>query len=176
VTFGGCATCVGECCRRYLVPVTVADVHRIIAATALHPREFVQLTGHALPSAGFQLGRGSGQQHLVLDRRSSGACVFLLELASGQARCGAYQHRPSACRTFPTILRHGTPAIRAEIRCEPGAWCLAVMDLAGYRHDLKEQGTAWEAHGRIVATWNSQVAAERTEEELFAFLLNQQPD
>ncbi len=172
MTFGGCATCVGDCCRRYLVPVTVADVHRIVTATALHPREFVQLIGHTVPPAGFRLRPGGDQLYLMLDRRATGACVFLVELPSGQARCGAYPHRPSACRTFPTSLKHGTPTIRPDVRCGPGAWCLATMDLAGYRNDLTEQLAGWQAHVKIVADWNSRIVAERSAEDLFTFLLD----
>jgi Fe-S-cluster containining protein len=175
MTFGGCATCVGDCCRRYLVPVTVADVFRIVKATALHPREFLQLIEHAVPPLGFQLRRGGDQLYLMLDRRATGACVFLVELPSGQARCGAYQYRPSACRTFPTSLRHGTPTIRTGISCGPGAWCLATMDLACYRQDLTEQRVAWQAHLQVVADWNAHIVADRTAEDLFTFLLEQQP-
>src|SRR5258705_1554650 len=151
MTFGGCATCVGDCCRRYLVPITLADIHRIVEATALHPREFVQLVVHPVPPPGFRLRPGGDEQFLMLDRRRTGACVFLMELSSGQARCGAYLHRPSACRTFPTSLRHGTPAVRTDVRCEPGAWCLATMALAGYREDLVGQRPAWQDHVEDVA-------------------------
>ena len=111
-TFGGCATCAGECCRRYVVPVSVADVRAIVQATALHPAEFLALraVAPAVPVPGFRLEPGGPEAMVVLDRRAGGACTFLLELPGGHARCGAYGHRPLACRAFPTTLRHGTPA------------------------------------------------------------------
>jgi len=176
-TFGGCATCVGDCCRRYVVPVTAADVRAIVQATALHPAEFLAL--RAIASAvrvpGFRLEPGGREMMIVLDRKSpSGACVFLVEIPGGHARCGAYAYRPRACRTFPTVLRHGTAAIRPDVVCGPGAWSAATMDLPSYREDLTSQRLAWNEHARIARDWNERVevtGARRTGADLLSFLL-----
>jgi len=175
-TFGGCTTCAGECCRRYVVPVSVVDVRAIVQATALHPAEFLALcaVAPAVPVPGFRLEPGGSEAMVVLDRRAGGACTFLLELPGGHARCGGYGHRPLACRAFPTTLRHGTPAIRRDVVCGPDAWSTATMDLAAYHADLTAQRTAWAEHGRIVREWNAMVESSgrrRTGRELLSHLL-----
>jgi Fe-S-cluster containining protein len=158
--FGGCATCVGECCRRYVVPVTIADVGAIVRATALHPAEFLALRAVTteLSIPGFRLQPSGREAMLILDRKvPSGACVFLVELPAGPARCGAYGYRPRACRTFPTALRNGTATIRTDVVCGPGAWSSATMDLPSYGEDLVSQRNAWAEHARIARTWNERV-------------------
>jgi Fe-S-cluster containining protein len=175
-TFGGCATCVGECCRRYVVPVSVVDVRAIVQATALHPAEFLALRAlaPAVPVPGFRLEPGGPEAMVVLDRRSGGACTFLLELPGGQARCGAYGHRPLACRAFPTTLRHGTAAVRRDVVCGPDAWSTATMDLAAYHADLTAQRLAWAEHGRIAVAWNEVVdstGVRRSGAQLMSHLL-----
>ncbi len=162
-SFGGCAACAGECCRRYLVPLTATDVRSIAAATALHPREFVDLREIALGVPGFRLVGGGPELHLVLDKRYAGQdaaatgspCIFLMELPNGKARCGIYAARPSACRTFPTTLVHGTAAVRPNIPCGQAAWNVGVMDLPRFRRDLKAQRVAWQSHAGLAADWNA---------------------
>lgn len=115
---------------------------------------------------------------LVLDKStappSKGACVFLVELAGGQARCGAYSYRPSACRTFPAMLRHGTAAIRPNIVCGASARSVATMDLPAFRRDLTTQSVAWAEQARIASAWNASVEAghsRRAGAERLSFLL-----
>lgn len=179
--FGGCATCVGQCCRRYLVPVTAADVGRIVAATALHPAEFLALHEVTGGRRGFRLDPAGPPHLLVLDQREAPdqSCVFLMELPGGHGRCGAYAARPLACRTFPMVLRHGTAALRPDTPCGPTGWNLAAMDLSARRRQLREQAAAWGVHARVVAEWNAMVdagGAPRSPAQLFRFLLENRPD
>ena len=176
-TFGGCAACIGDCCRRYVVPLTVDDVLRLVAATALHPAEFVALRPTPTGFTGFRIAP-DGEVYLTLAKRPAqpwhhGACTFLLELPGGQARCGVYPARPGACRTFPTTPVHGTAAVKSGTLCGPDAWNAAVMDLPRFRRDLKAQANAWSATNRIAATWNrARAASPRTGTHLFRFLLS----
>ena len=180
--FGGCPNCVGECCRRYVVPVTVADIRTIIAATALRPADFVELREPPMQMPGFRLSPDGPQQHLTLAKKSVALahsmapkeCAFLMSLPSGSARCGIYPHRPGACRAFPTTLRMGTAAVRPDVACGTGAWNVATMDLAGFRRDLVAQQAAWAESSRIAHRWNRLVDRRqiaRTAGDLFRYLV-----
>ena len=174
--FGGCVTCVGECCRRYVVPVSVVDVRTIVAATALHPAEFLALRAVIpdVPVPGFRLEPAGPEAMIVLDRRADGACVFLLDLPGGNARCGVYGHRPLACRAFPTTMRNGIPTVRDDVVCGPDAWSAATIDLSAYRADLIKQRAGWAEQARIARVWNSMVEStgrEQTRWQLMSFLL-----
>jgi Fe-S-cluster containining protein len=169
-TFGGCASCRGECCRRYVVPLFVADVRAIIRATALHPAEFLVLAEATAGIPGFRLGPDGAAVMPVLHRRPvTGACVFLMQLTERDARCGAYPFRPTACRTFPTTLRHGAPAVREGIVCGTDAWNIAAMDLPGFHRDLTAQEAIRAEHARVVDAWNI-VDEVRTPADLLAHL------
>ncbi|MFF5159762.1 YkgJ family cysteine cluster protein [Streptomyces sp. NPDC000348] len=172
VNVAGCASCTGDCCRRYKVGVTAADVRRVAAGTSLHPEEFVTLLED---DTGFRLRPGGPTLDLYLVRRpGSGGCVFLMELDAGKARCGVYAHRPLVCSNFPTTLERGAVGIRQDTVCGPDAWNLAAMDLATYRRDLERNREAWAEHRRLTRKWNTAVGrdgGERTPRELYDFLL-----
>ncbi|MEV0302119.1 YkgJ family cysteine cluster protein [Streptomyces prasinus] len=172
VNVAGCATCTGDCCRRYKVGVTAADLRRVAAGTALHPEEFITLLKD---DTGFTLVPEGPTLDLYLVRRpETGGCVFLMELDSGKARCGVYAHRPLVCSNFPTTLERGAVGIRQDTVCGPDAWNLAAMELTTYRRDLERNREAWSEHRRLTRKWNE--AVERSEREhsareLYDFLL-----
>ena len=169
----GCANCAGNCCRTYKVEVTVADVRRLAAGTSLHPTDFIRLMDD---EDGFRLGPGGPGKALFLIRRpESGACVFLMELAPGKARCGVYAHRPLVCSNFPTILRRNAVDIRQDVVCGPDSWNLAAMDVTTYRQDLTRNRAAWREHREIVETWNETIDAKgrkASHQELFDYFLD----
>jgi len=170
----GCAGCSGNCCRKYKVGVTVADVRALAAGMALHPKDFVRLLD--ADDDGFRLRPGGPAMELYLIRRAeTGACQFLMEIAPGKARCGVYAHRPLVCSTFPTTLQRGAVAIRQDTVCGPDAWNLAAMNLATYRQDITRNRAAWAEHRQIVQAWNATIdtaSREATPEDLYEFLLN----
>jgi Fe-S-cluster containining protein len=174
----GCATCAGRCCREYRVQVTVADVRTLAAGTALHPSDFVRLE-ECEPNRGFRLRPGGPCHELVLIRNpSTGACVLLMEIGPGIARCGVYPSRPLVCRNFPTMLRLGAVAVREEVKCGPGAWNLATMDVNTYRRDLTRSDAAWKEHWTLVNIWNRTIdtqSRQASPKGLFDFLLRQAP-
>lgn len=170
----GCANCGGECCRAYRVGVTAGDVRRLAAGTALHPEEFIRLLED--DTGGFRLSPDGPTLNPFLVRSPGrmGGCVFLMEIASGKARCGVYAHRPLVCSNFPTTLRRGALAIREDTVCGPGAWNLAAMDLTVYRRDSVRNRQAWVEHWRMADIWNDAVSAanqERSPRELLEYLL-----
>jgi len=172
VNVAGCAGCTGECCRKYKVAVTVSDVRRVAAGTALHPEEFITLLED---DEGFRLRPDGPTLDLYLVRRPKNrGCVFLMELAPGKARCGVYAHRPLVCSNFPTKLARGAVAIRQDTVCGPDSWNLAAMELATYRRDLERNRVAWAGHLSLVEEWNAAVDAgkrARTPRELYDFVL-----
>lgn len=169
----GCINCEGNCCRKYKVGVNVADVRKLAAGTKLHPRNFIRLM--ETDSDGFRLQRGGQMMDLYLIRRpETGACVFLMEIAPGKARCGVYAHRPLVCSTFPTTLSRGAVDVRQDTVCGPNSWNLAAMDLPNYRSELTRNRSAWAEHRAIVQTWNAKIDASgevATEDDLYDFLL-----
>ena len=171
----GCASCAGRCCREYRVAVTVADVRTLAAGTDLHPREFLTLRPVDSTRNGFRTRpRGPAHELNLVRRPANGGCVFLMEIAPGKARCGAYAHRPLVCRSYPTFLRAGAVAVRPDVKCGPGSWSLAAMDLPGYRRDLVHSQAAWTEHWKIVTAWNAALdaaAPDAAPADLYEFLL-----
>jgi Fe-S-cluster containining protein len=125
--------------------------------------------------------RPDGKEKVLCLRRHepTGACVFLLEIAPGVARCGAYPHRPLVCRIYPATLARGVVSVRPDTKCGPDAWNLATMDLCAYRQDLEQARAAWTEHLRLAQTWNDRITREyRTvePEELFDYVLTGIPE
>ena len=130
-----CATCHAGCCRAYVVPLTGADILRIMAkekrsfwdfacrwadpqgAIALKyaPHFFFRDAPH-VPFVISLIQEPS--QHFPQTAR----CRFLEEGAPsaehplGISKCGIYDSRPSACRVFPTKFdRAGELAVLCEV-------------------------------------------------------------
>ncbi|MCO5967739.1 YkgJ family cysteine cluster protein [Actinoallomurus soli] len=170
----GCAGCAGRCCRSYAVGVTVRDVRALAEGTAMHPSDFIRLRD--TKGEGFRLQPGGPAKEICLQRRSeTGACVFLMEIASGIARCGVYAHRPLVCSTFPLSLHRGVVTTREDTVCGPDSWNLATMDLPAYRRDITRDRSAWAEHRQVMRSWNTVVDArgwKATSQDLYEYLLN----
>lgn len=169
----GCATCAGGCCREYRVEVNVAGLRKIAAGTGFDPTDFLYLRED---EEGFQLApHGPPMSLNLIKRPKSGACVFLMEIAPGKARCGIYAHRPLVCSNFPMILRRGTVSVREDSLCGGSdAWNLAAMDVAPYRRDLLRNTADWAENQRIAKEWNADLeenGREASAEELYSYLL-----
>ncbi|WP_173873223.1 YkgJ family cysteine cluster protein [Streptomyces albus subsp. chlorinus] len=157
VNLAGCASCEGRCCREYAVNVTVGDVRRLAAGMALHPREFVTLK--AKKDGDFRFRPGGPLFDMRLRHRpGTEGCVFLMEIAPGHARCGAYAHRPRVCANFPAALKGNTVSIRDDTLCGGSdSWNLTAMDLPALRANLLRNRAAWREHLRIAEEWNARV-------------------
>lgn len=173
----GCITCAGRCCREYRVQITAADVRTLADGMALHPRDFVRLSEREAGKSGFRLAPGAPTNDLYLIRhQKTGGCVFLMEIAPGIARCGSYASRPLVCRNFPTALKRGAVAVREDVKCGPGSWNLAAMDVTTYRRDLVKSDAAWTEHWKLVERWNQAIDDESrlaSPTDLFDFLLSE---
>ncbi|WP_181860958.1 YkgJ family cysteine cluster protein [Streptomyces diacarni] len=153
----GCASCKGRCCREYTVNVTLDDVRRLAAGMALHPREFVTLKEKE--DGDFRFRPGGPLYDLRLRHRpDTQGCVFLMEIAPGHARCGAYVHRPRVCANFPTSLTGNTLSIRENTLCgDSDSWNLTAMDLPALRANIMRNRAAWGEHLRRAEQWNARV-------------------
>src|SRR5688572_10371549 len=94
-----CTEC-GDCCRRHRVPLTFADLVRLLRLQRAPILELVQWLGpHEVDMTGEPesfVVTARGRLLPVLAQRE-GACLFL----DSAGRCGVYAARPAACRTFP---------------------------------------------------------------------------
>ncbi|MBV9358151.1 MAG: YkgJ family cysteine cluster protein, partial [Chloroflexi bacterium] len=113
-----CATC-GKCCRSYVVPVCGYDIWRISTEQRLGPEQFV--VAYPLKEAAsesFILEPNGGRLGLALDKRGpftiNRACIFLVELAGSNARCGIYADRPVVCQVYPMSFHEGLISQRPD--------------------------------------------------------------
>jgi Fe-S-cluster containining protein len=151
----GCATCRGECCRRYLVHISGRDAVTIARRQALAFDAFIDLVSEeASSSLGFALD-GSGDTYgLCLRRRADGACSFLVALSDGVERCGIYPDRPIACAIFPLGLVDGGVGIRGDVICEPSGQRVTNADLTAGGALLSRASFEWSVYAQVVAAWN----------------------
>ena len=118
-----CAGCHAGCCRSFAVPVTGADILKVMARQSLSFWDFVcrwadpqgLIARNHAPHFHFRddpqtpyvicLLQNSSQQFAGSDK-----CRFLeeqpatAEQPQGTAHCGIYENRPGACRAFPVQL------------------------------------------------------------------------
>ncbi|MGI5224231.1 YkgJ family cysteine cluster protein [Actinoallomurus sp. CA-142502] len=174
----GCAGCAARCCRKYQVGITPRDVRVLAEGTAMHPSDFVRLLD--TDKEGFRLRPGGPAKKLYLQRSADDSgCVFLMEIASGEARCGVYAHRPLVCSTFPMSLRGGVVTVRENVVCGPDSWNLFAMDLPNSRRELTLDNAARAEHREIIQAWNKRIDAsgrEATPYDLYDFLLRYTPE
>jgi Fe-S-cluster containining protein len=117
-----CDGCHGGCCRAFAVPITGADIIRIEGRLSLDFWEFVcrwadpssRIARNAAPHFFFE---DEPQTPFVICLKHESSihsgttrCRFLVESVPdaaqplGTARCGIYESRPTACRSFPGRL------------------------------------------------------------------------
>ncbi len=118
-----CENCHAGCCRSFVVPLTGADILRIERGLNLSFWDFAcrwadpegQIAQHYAPHFHFEDEPGTPFVISLMHNNSAvfpetTRCRFLMEGEPdqehplGQSRCGIYQHRPAACRVFPTKL------------------------------------------------------------------------
>jgi Fe-S-cluster containining protein len=158
-----CSSC-GQCCRGYVVPVCGYDVWRISRELRVDPAAFVVAWQEEEPgSDGFRLEPDGPLFTLVLDKRSwarqRSACVFLMGLPGGQARCGIYGQRPVACRSYPMLLVDGGVVLRGDPLCPPGAWSSADVRDPEWREALQQAAMQYDVYKVVVDRWNARVGS-----------------
>jgi Fe-S-cluster containining protein len=161
--------------------VTGYDAWVIASKLHLSMEQFlVFVPEQAKTATGFQLDRTETTYIIALNKQPSPRkkpCIFLLTLPNGYDRCSIYPHRPLICQTFPTLLRHGSVAIREDLICPKGAWNVASMDLPTWRLSLLRMEMESAVYRLVVCRWNECVEKEPADAsysifQYFAYLMN----
>lgn len=153
-----CTGC-GNCCRDLRVPLTHADVRRLVDATgrpaaqivAWLPTREVDLTGE--PGSLVLLDHEAGHALMALAQHD-GACVFL----GADERCGAYSARPGNCRVYPFAASFGRRGGIRRLRLLAGTDCDHARDGSNDAHALRAADQLrWAEHRSFLAEisrWN----------------------
>lgn len=153
-----CTGC-GNCCRDLRVPLTDADLRRLIDATgrsaseivAWLPTDTVDLIGE--PGSLVSLGHDTGLALMVLAQRES-ACVFL----GAHERCGVYEARPGNCRLYPFTASFGRRGGIRRLRLLGGTECDHARDGDNDAHALRRADERrWAEHRSyldLISRWN----------------------
>lgn len=94
-----CTAC-GNCCRTVRVPLTDADLRRLVAGTGRSPHELLELaTSETIdlvgePSSVVSLREGA---RVLLLKHDADGCIFLQQ----DGLCSVHPLRPTSCRTYP---------------------------------------------------------------------------
>ena len=152
-----CTSC-ANCCRDMHVPVTDADVRRLMEFTGRRASELVgfytqEHVGH-LPGGKGWIKTRPGRVFMGLRQQPDGSCVHLQE-----NRCAVYEARPVTCRVFPFNLYFDEAGRRVEeLEINQGTECLYELDgkvslrnlISTYHWDDRQD----EEYFTKVASWN----------------------
>jgi Fe-S-cluster containining protein len=153
-----CTAC-GNCCRDLRVPLTQADLRRLVEATGRAAAEFVDwlpsaavdLTGE--PGSLVLLDHEAGRMLMTLAHRA-GACASL----GADERCTVYAARPASCRLYPFSPSFGKRGGVRRLRLLSGTDCDHARDGHNDPHALREADVQrWAEHRTYLAqiqTWN----------------------
>jgi len=174
-----CASC-GLCCRSYLVPVFGHDLYRLVINRQLDPRSFVFFCEQEEPDrVGFRLVAGGTMYGLALTKKNkleaTEPCTFLIEHADGTSRCGVYEDRPIACRTYPMSREPTGVALMPLALCPPDVWAPDEYAKPHWAEGLHRVGRYRHTYVEAVNRWNAWVDAgagtARPPEHFVAYVL-----
>jgi Fe-S-cluster containining protein len=161
-----CTEC-ANCCKDLRVPLTTADLRRLVdrtgqAATEIVdwlPTAEVDLTGE--PGSLVVLEHASRRVLMTLAQRD-GACRFL----ALDGRCSVYAARPASCQLYPFNASFGPRGGVRRLRLLGGTECTHARDGHNDAHALREADQRrWAEHRSYLAQvhfWNrSQVHRAR---------------
>jgi Fe-S-cluster containining protein len=163
------------------VPVTGYDVWRISSGQRLDPEQFLILFPQPPEKLeSFRLTAGGMSYALALDKQGRfvprSPCIFLMRLAGGHERCGIYDHRPSACRTYPMRMEGRQIVQRPDLLCPPNSWPPAAMARPSWREALQRQRMQYDIYHEVVTRWNTRVDARPATRfvapEYYSYVLN----
>ncbi|MEZ0370677.1 MAG: YkgJ family cysteine cluster protein [Candidatus Sericytochromatia bacterium] len=160
----GCNQC-GACCRNFFIPLSHIDMLRLLAAHPELPLDgLFQLRPAKAEHAQALLLEG-GWWQLVLKHRGDD-CIFL----DHEGRCGSYESRPRACRTFPfelaptgllQIVPDGADVWEHNCDRDP----VTEPMIARSREENILSGTEFAAYCALVACWNGWAAQQAPEHQ-----------
>jgi|SRR5450432_2844034 len=161
-----CTSC-ANCCKDLRVPLTAADLRRLVDQTGQMPAEIVEwlptsevdLTGE--PGSLVVLGQASKRSLMALAQHAA-ACRFL----ASDASCGVYEARPASCRLYPFDAAYGRRGGLRRLRLLGGTACDYARDGHNDVHALRQADEQrWAEHRAYltqVSAWNrSQVHRQR---------------
>jgi Fe-S-cluster containining protein len=153
-----CTEC-GNCCRDLRVPLTIADLRRLVDATSLPAAELVAW----LPTAAVNL-TGEPGSLVVLDHEAGHALMALAQregacrLLGADERCSVYEARPASCRLYPFDPSFGRRGGIRRLRLLSGTKCDYARDGDNDPHALRiADQLRWAEHRTYLAqisTWN----------------------
>jgi len=153
-----CTGC-GNCCRDLRVPLTHADLRRLVDATGRPPSQIVawlptrevDLIGE--PGSLVLLDHEAGHALMTLAQQD-GACIFL----GSDERCVAYSARPGNCRLYPFTASFGPRGGLRRLRLLGGTDCDYARDGHNDAHALRAADQLrWAEHRSYLAQvsrWN----------------------
>lgn len=151
-----CTGC-GNCCRDLRVPLTDADLARLIAASGEPAHELIEwLPPDAVDMAGEPssfVELASGRRVMVLAQRD-GACRFLTS-----DRCSVWPARPRSCRLYPLDPSFGRRSGIRRLRVlTAGVDCRYTLDgevpLSALRQDDAELKRELCDFHQLLERWN----------------------
>jgi len=158
-----CTGC-GNCCKDPLLPLTDADVARIIDRTHEKAVDIVRFVNrHQIdmddePEAFVRLRQG--KRVMVLAHRNGG-CHYL----GSDNRCKIYGFRPLGCRVFPFDPRFTKTGALRRLRLIQATECKYELDGKNYVANIRElqhrHDDAVNAYHDKIAHWNKQQLARR---------------
>jgi len=153
-----CTAC-ANCCKDLRVPLTTADLARLVEATGRAaaelvewlPTEEVDLTGE--PGSLVELDQPARRALMALGQ-SAGACQFL----AADGHCNVYEARPASCRLYPFDAAYGKRGGLRRLRLLGGTRCEYARDGQVDPHALREADQRrWAEHRAFltqVSVWN----------------------
>jgi len=175
-----CTGC-GNCCKEPLLPLTRADLLRIIARTGDDSAEIVQWVDRNgidmddEPEAFVMLRQG---KRVMVLRHQRGRCRYL----GVDERCTIYRSRPLGCRVFPFDPDFSSRGKLLRLRLnEEATECPYELDGSNRIDDLRRLNENYDSgtseHQEFVTAWNRLQRARRrtgkaagTGAEFLAFL------
>jgi Fe-S-cluster containining protein len=176
-----CQMC-GECCRRYAIPVTSSDVHRIASFTELNPRDFLTLmepdnsvieTYKDFPKIRLK----DGINFVLVLSQNYESCIFLKN-----NKCSIHNVKPLVCRPFPfeySMARDGN--VKFSVNQEARGFCKGLgegskrfnfTELEKSARLMESENDAFRKKGE---QWNATVFSHKTKSsrkgEIIKFLI-----
>jgi Fe-S-cluster containining protein len=153
-----CTSC-ANCCKDLRVPLTSADLRRLVVKSGQPAAELVEwlptgevdLTGE--PGSLVLLEQDSRRALMALAQHA-GACRFL----ASDASCSVYEARPGSCRLYPFDAAYGARGGLRRLRLLGGSACEHARDGHNDAHALREADQQRWAEQRAyqaqVSRWN----------------------
>jgi Fe-S-cluster containining protein len=172
-----CLACPGHCCSQNLINLCGYDVWVIATGLSVEPTSFLAFAQLEVDSPyHFRLDGSEKAYCLALNMKEwnhphltspiegegfspevpdgSRRCIFLMELPSGQTRCGIYGLRPIACRAYPLVLTENGAEVKPWAMCPESGHTLNQRDGAFWQAELERHDMEFSIYALVVETWN----------------------